>query len=172
MKKHEREIRELLEKMDTFLPDNPTPERSEREKEPKKKVVGVMPPAPRPIPIRPSQSVRFSKWLRAHKISTALACIIGGFALVITGLIINEFVARQNSSLLWVGQVFVAAGAILYLVPVLARFFSGRDLNDSDDGPKYWRGQATNEGFSWQSVQRWFQARKSGPGNDRKRNRW
>lgn len=174
MKKHEREIRELLEKMDTFLPDNPPAERGERE--PKKKVVGVMPPAPRPIPIRKSSSARFSSWLREHKISTGLACIMGGFVLVISGLIVREFIGRQNPGLL-VAQVFVAAGAILFLTPVFLRFFTGRDLSDSSDGPKMWRGQTVDEGFSWQSIRRWFQGRKrrtkNDPWNDKNRNnRW
>lgn len=175
MKKHEREIRELLEKMDTFLPDNPPAERAERE--PKKKVVGVMPPAPRPIPIRKSSSARFGSWLREHKISTGLACIMGGFALVIGGLIVREFLGRQNPGLL-VAQLMVAAGAIVFLIPVFMRFFTGRDLSDSNDGPKYWRGQAIDDGFGWQSIRRWFQSRKrpskKDQWNDRnnRNNRW
>ncbi len=171
MKKHEREIREILEKMDSFLPDSPPVERGERE--PKKKVVGVMPPAPRPIPIRKSSSARFTAWLREHKISTALACIIGGFALVIAGLII-----WQNFRINWLAQALVIAGAICYLLPVFMRFFTGRDLNDGENNSAYWRGQPVDEGFSWQTVKSWFQGRrrnsKKDPWNDRnnRNNRW
>jgi hypothetical protein len=159
MKKHEREIRELLEKMDNFLPDSPPAERSERE--PKKKVVSVMPPSPRPIPIRKKSSFNLGAWLREHKISTGLACLILGFALVISGLIVWE-----NFRVLWLAQALIAAGAIVYLLPVLLRFFTGRDLNDSNDGPKYWRSQQLDSGFSWQNIRRWFQGRKRRPSND------
>ncbi|MEI6045869.1 MAG: hypothetical protein WCS37_16090 [Chloroflexota bacterium] len=168
MKKHEREIRELLDKMDNFLPDSPPVERGERE--PKKKVVSVMPPVPQPIPIRKKSAFTPGAWLREHKISTGLACLILGFALVISGLIV-----WQNFPVLrWLAQALVAGGAIVYLLPVLLRFFTGRDLNDSNDGPKYWRGQSLDTGFSWQNVRRWFQGRKRRPNNDpwneRKRN--
>lgn len=152
MKKHEREIRELLEKMDNFLPDNPPVERTEREREPKKKVVGVMPPAPRPIPIRKKSSPGFGAWLRAHKISTALSCTILAFALAITGLIIGS-----NFRVTWLAQAFIAAGGIVFLLPLLFRFFTGRDLNDNVDSSQYWRGQALNDsGFTWQTVKGWF----------------
>jgi hypothetical protein len=162
MKKHEREIRELLEKMDSFLPDSPPVERTEREREPKKKVVGVMPPAPRPIPIRKKPSARFGSWLRAHKISTALACVILAFALAVTGLIIGS-----NFRSVWLAQAFIAAGAIVFLLPLLVRFFTGRDLNDDVDGSQHWRGQPLDDsGFSWQTVKGWFQKNRRRPSID------
>jgi hypothetical protein len=176
MKKHEREIRELLEKMDNFLPDNPPADRGAAEREPKKKVVGVMQPAPRPIPIRQSRSTRLRGWLREHRISTGLACIIGGFGLVIVGLIVKEFLGKQSAGLL-IAEILVAAGAILFLFPIFLRFFTGRDISDPDSGTQYWRGQALDDsGFTWQTVKRWFQGRKrptrtNNPWNNNDRNR-
>ncbi len=165
MKRHEREIRELLEKMDSFLPDSPPQERAS-EREPKKKVVGVMPPAARPIPIRKSNSARFGAWLREHHIGAGLTCIILAFVLAIGGMI----VLQNFRGAAIVGQIMVAVGALLFLYPILFRFFAGRDMNDSSEGPKYWRGQSVDDGFSWQTVRRWFQSRNR-PNNRNRQNR-
>jgi hypothetical protein len=135
MKKYEQEIRELLEKMDTFVPDASP---AEREREAKKKAVGVMPAAPIPITSRQLQSKGLSQWLRSHNISAGLAYLILSFGLVITGLILRQQV-DPNNILVIVAQVLGIIGIILYLMPIILRIVYGRDVNNTDT--KYWRGQ-------------------------------
>jgi hypothetical protein len=181
MKKYEREIRDLLEKMENFVPENPTPEKERpREREPEREVrrqrpVGVMPP--QPIPIRPRRSFfsRFGEWLDAHHVGLSLRLMLGGLGLVIIALIV-----RQNfgASWTWPAQILAAVGGIVFLMPVLVRFFRGKDI---DNGPQYWRGQVVeSEHFSWNSLRNWLGGkrnrrnnRNNNPWNDRdRRGRW
>ncbi|MDB5083030.1 MAG: hypothetical protein JWP00_4954 [Chloroflexi bacterium] len=178
MKKYEREIREILEKMDTFVPETPPAEKErsrerEQEREPRKRPVGVMPP--QPIPIRPRRSAlsRFNQWLAAHHISLSFRLMLGGLGLVIVALILLEYLPAMG----WLAQLVGALGAFVFLSPVLLRFFRGRDL-DSDSGNQYWRGQVVeSENFSWNSLRTWMGGRRKKPNrdpwNDRNRkNRW
>ncbi|HEX2911136.1 MAG TPA: hypothetical protein VH186_10040 [Chloroflexia bacterium] len=180
MKKYEREIRELLEKMESFVPENPTGEKErvrdrepERERESRKRSVGVMPPQPIPIRPRRSNTSNFSAWLNEHHVSVSLRWMLAGLGLVIVAMIIAE----NFGGLLWLAQLVGAIGGIVFLSPVLIRFFKGRDL---DDGQQYWRGQAVgSDGFSWTNVKSWFRGRGRGnrrsndPWNNRNRNnRW
>ena len=177
MKKYEREIREILEKMDTFVPESPPAEKErsrdrEPEREPRKRPVGVMPP--QPIPIRPRRSAlsRFNQWLASHHVSLSFRLMLGGLGLVIVALIVNEY-----TSLTWVAQLIGAIGAFVFISPVLLRFFRGKDL---DGGAQYWRGQAVeSDHFSWNSLRNWLGGRRKNPRdpwNDRNRknnnNRW
>ncbi len=166
MKKYEREIRDLLESMDSFVPDGPAQEKERtREREPEREVrrtrpVGVMPP--QPIPIRPRRSffARLGQWLTEHHVGLSLRLMLSGLGLVIIALII-----RQNfgNSVVWLAQIIGAVGALVFIAPVLVRFFKGRDLDNSND-PQYWRGQAVeSEHFSWGSLKKWL-----GGGNRRK----
>ncbi len=178
MKKYEREIRDLLDKMDTFVPETPTPDKErsrdrEPEREPRKRSVGVMPPQPIPIRPRRSASSRFGQWLADHQVSIALRYMLGGVGLVIAALII----AQNFKDLLWLSQLLGAVGGLLFLAPVLIRFFKGKDL---DEGPQHWRGETVgNEHFSWSSMKKWFGGRRkrnkgtNDPWNDRNRGgRW
>ena len=169
MKKYEQEIRELLDKLENFVPETPA---TEREREPKKKVVGVMPPAPKPIPLRLSPTARFSRWLRQRNISMGWVFIIFSFSCVIAGLIIHQMLPSLNV----LAQILAIVGAVSYLVPVLLRFFTGRDVNSD---PKYWRGQMLEDEpvFNWSKVRQWLggnkRNRSSNSWNDRNRsNRW
>lgn len=148
MKKYEREIRELLEKIDDFVPETAI---AEREREAKKKVTGVMPTPPNPIPIRPQSRQTFTQWLRARNLSGAWAFIIFGFACLVVALIINQELPQFKI----VAQVLGIVAAVAYLLPLLLRFFWGRDVNSD---PKYWRGQAVEEEpmFKWGNVKQWF----------------
>jgi len=176
MKKYEREIREILEKMDTFVPESPPADKErsrdrEPEREPRKRPVGVMPP--QPIPIRPRRSAlsRFNQWLAAHHVSLSFRLMLGGLGLVIVALVVNEYLPNMT----WLAQLIGAIGAFVFVSPVLMRFFRGRDV---DSGPQFWRGQAVeSDHFSWESLRNWLggRRRKSSrdPWNDRNRkNRW
>lgn len=175
MKKYEREIREILEKMDTFVPETPPAEKErnrdrEPEREPRKRLVGVMPP--QPVPIRPRRSAlyRFNQWLTAHKIGLSFRLMLTGLGLVIVALIINEYLPGMP----WLAQLIGAIGAFVFVSPVLIRFFRGRDL---DGGQQYWRGQTVeSDHFSWNSLRNWLGGRRKSsrdPWNDRNRkNRW
>ncbi len=164
MKKYEKEIREILEKMDSFVPEAPAPER-EREKEPKKKPtnVSVMPVTP-PRPIRPKTTTytRFRQWLRDHKITGSLAYLIFGFFFMICGMI-----ALQNfGSVRIVGEVLVLVGFALYIAPVFIRFFGfGAMLNDE---PQFWRGDMVNRDpiFSWKNLKGLFTGKRNRGNND------
>jgi len=172
MKKYEKEIREILDKMDSFVPEAPAQER-EREKEPKKKPtnVSVMPVTP-PRPIRPktTTSTRFRQWLRDHKITGSLAYLIFGFFFMICGMI-----SMQNfGSVHIVGEVLVLLGFVLYIAPVFIRFFGyGAMLNDD---PQFWRGELVNREpmFSWKNLKSLITGKRKGRDNDpwNKRNRW
>jgi hypothetical protein len=176
MKKYEREIREILEKMDTFVPESPPADKErsrdrEPEREPRKRPVGVMPP--QPIPIRPRRSAlsRFNQWLAAHHVSLSFRLMLSGLGLVIVALVVNEYLPNMT----WLAQLIGALGAFVFVSPVLMRFFRGRDV---DSGPQIWRGQAVeSDHFSWESLRNWLggRRRKSSrdPWNDRNRkNRW
>lgn len=165
MKKYEREIRELLEKMDAFVPDSPTPEKErirerepEREREPRRPVISVM-PTQQPIPIRPRRTAvqRLMKWFTDHQVNKGLQIMLAGLVLVILALIIRQNIPDAK----WVAQIIGAIGGIIFAGPVILRFLRGKDL---DDGPKMWRGQQTEtEDFSWSGLRRWF-----GKGSDKK----
>ncbi len=176
MKKYEREIREILEKMDTFVPENPPAEKErnrdrEPEREPRKRSVGVMPP--QPVPIRPRRSAlsRFNQWLSAHQIGFSFRLMMAGLGLVIVALIISEY----RPGMPWLAQLIGAIGAFVFVSPVLLRFFRGRDV---DSGPQSWRGQVVeSDHFSWNSLRTWLGGRRKKssrtPWNDRNRNnRW
>ncbi len=181
MKKYEREIRELLDKLDTFVPDSPATEKERpKEREPEREVrrprpVGVMPP--QPIPIRPRRSMmsRIGTWLTEHQIGMSLRLMLGGLGLVIVALIIRQY---TGSSLNWLSQLLAAAGAIVFLTPVLMRFFRGKSLDG--DSTAYWRGQSVeSEHFSWGSFRKWIggnkrnRRNKNNPWDDRNRpGRW
>jgi len=177
MKKYEREIREILEKMDTFVPETPPAEKErnrdrEPEREPRKRSVGVMPP--QPIPIRPHRSAlyRFNQWLSAHQIGFSFRLMLGGLGLVIVALIINEYLPGMP----WLAQLIGAIGAFVFVSPVLLRFFRGRDMDAN--GQQFWRGQSVeSDHFSWNSLRNWLGGRRKkssrDPWNDRNRNnRW
>jgi hypothetical protein len=177
MKKYEREIREILEKMDTFVPETPPAEKErsrdrEPEREPRKRPVGVMPP--QPIPIRPRHSAfsRFNQWLAAHNVSFSFRLMLAGLGLVIAALIVHEYLPAMS----WLAQLLGALGALVFLSPVLFRFFRGRDLDSS--GTDYWRGQPVDStNFSWNSLRSWVGGRRKkssrDPWNDRNpKNRW
>lgn len=174
MKKYEREIRDLLEQLDTFVPDNPAPDKErsrdrEPEREPRKRSVGVMPPQP-PIPIRSRRSTtsRFSQWLTNAKVSAGLRMMLGGLFLVILALVI----AQNFRDLTPIAQIIGAIGGMVFLMPVLFRFFRGKEM---DSGPDYWRGQEVqSESFSWSSLRTWWRGRGNrrggnDPWNDRNR---
>lgn len=179
MKKYEREIRELLDKMDVFVPENPGQEKDrsrdkEPEREPRKRSVGVM---PQPTPIRPRRSAasRFGQWLTDNHVNTSMRLMLGGLGLVIIAFVILQLL---GSPWLWLAQLLGALGGFLFVSPVLLRFFGGKDV---DSGPQYWRGQAVeNDSFSWRSFRNWLGGRRNrnnkrgnDPWNDRNRNnRW
>jgi hypothetical protein len=178
MKKYEREIRDLLEKMENFVPENPTPEKERpREREPEREVrrqrpVGVMPP--QPIPIRPRRSflTRVGQWLDTHHVGLALRLMLVGLAFVITGLIILD---NFGPGWAWLAQGLAALGGLIFLTPVLVRFFRGRDI---ESGSQYWRDQVVeSDSFSWNSLRNWFGGKnKQRKGNknpwDDRRGRW
>ncbi|MBN9391387.1 MAG: hypothetical protein J0I20_25375 [Chloroflexi bacterium] len=178
MKKYEREIREILEKMDTFVPDSPPAEKErnrdrEPEREPRKRSVGVMPPQPVPIRPRRSATYRFNQWLTSHHIGFSFRLMLAGLGLVIVALIINEYLPGMP----WLAQLIGAIGAFVFVSPVLIRFFRGRDL---DNDQKYWRGQVVeSDSFSWSSLRNWLGGRRKSSrdpwkNNNRNRNnnRW
>ncbi len=179
MKKYEREIRDLLDKLDTFVPESPAPDKErnrdrEPEREPRKRSVGVMPAQPIPIRPRRSRMSGFSQWLTEHKVNSSLRLMLTGLGLVILALIIHENVRLQ--SLTWMVQLLGAIGGLVFLSPVLIRFFRGTSLDS--DANQYWRGQSVeSEHFSWSSLKNWFGSRRGskGPGKDPfkdRNNRW
>ena len=175
MKKYEREIREILEKMDTFVPESPPAEKErsrdrEPEREPRKRSVGVMPPQPTPIRAKRSALSRFNQWLAAQHVSLSFRLMLSGLGLVIVALIVHEYLP----GLTWMAQLIGAIGAFVFVSPVFLRFFRGKDL---DSGTQFWRGQTTeSDHFSWASLRNWFGGRKKSsrdPWNDRNhKNRW
>lgn len=178
MKKYEQEIRELLEKMDreSFVQENPT---GERERDPRRKVVGVVPPAPRPL--RPKQTIRqrFTHWLADHNINRGLAWMLGGYAVAISGMVLAGEVLRNNASFFWIVQVLLAIGGLMFLTPVAVRFFTGQDINNN---AKTWRGEVVNDEpiFTWSKVKQWFSSGRNNngrgggrdPWNNRRNDRW
>jgi hypothetical protein len=172
MKKYEKEIREILEKMDTFIPETPSQEK-EREREPKKKPtnIGVLQPMP-PRPIRAKQSFGsgFNKWLRDNKITGSLAYLISGFFFIILGLMVRE----NFSSIQIVAQLLVLTGFVLYIAPIFIRFFGGNP--DKDSSTQYWRGDLVEHDsvFTWQKLKSLISGGRKRGGNDpwNRRNRW
>ena len=154
MKKYEREIRELLDKMDTFVPENPTPEKErnrerEPEREPRKRPVGVMPPQPIPIRSKRPAPTGFRQWLLDHKIGPSMQMILGGLLLVVLALIV-----WQQTHIDWLAQLLGTLGGLVFLGPVLVRFFGGKYM---DEDGQYWRGQQVGEGgFNWAMMRGWF----------------
>ena len=138
MKKYEQEIRELLDKLENFVPETTA---SEREREAKKKVVGVMPPAPKPLSPRGRGRTGggFGQWLRAHNLSVGIGYLIMSFGLLVVALIINQ---QAPSGFKIIAQILAVVAAVIYLLPIILRVFMGRDINS--DG-KYWRGQSVEE---------------------------
>lgn len=174
MKKYEREIRDLLENLDSFVPDGPPPEKERpREREPEREVrrtrpVGVM---PQPVPIRPRRSLggRINEWLTEHHVGAGLRWMLAGIGLLVVAMIIWQ----NFPGIGWVAQIIGALGGLVFLSPLLVRFFAGKDLDN--DNQSYWRGQAVSDDkFNWNSVKSWFGRKKpNDPWNDRnKRNRW
>jgi hypothetical protein len=177
MKKFEKEIRDLLDNLDNFVPDGPPPDKErarEREREPEREVrktrpVGVM---PQPVPIRPKRTTsgRLNAWLTEHHIGRGLRWMLGGLLVVCAAMVIGQL---SNGSLLWLAQIVGAIGGLMFLAPLFSRFFKGKEM---DEGPQYWRGQAVeNDSFSWGSVKGWFNRGKRDKNNwdDRnRRNRW
>jgi hypothetical protein len=173
MKKYEKEIREILEKMDSFVPEAP-PQEKEREREPKKKPtnIGILHPVP-PRPIRAKQSfgTRFRNWLRTNNITGSLAYLVGGFALMIAGLIILE----NFRGITIVAQLLVLAGFICYIAPIFIRFFGGDP--DRGSSPKYWRGMEVEHEsvFTWKKFKGLFTGKRGRDKNDpwnNRNNRW
>ncbi len=167
MKKYEREIRELLDKLDTFVPENPTPDKErsrEREREPeretRKRPVGVMPPQPVPIRPRLSPYTRFRRWLETSRVSVSLQFMVGGLLILALALMVLEF---GGGSMLWLAQLIGAIGGLVFLWPIGARFFTGQDLDEHTQDN--WRGQPTGgkRGFKFS---RWFRGNKSKNPND------
>ena len=160
MKKYEREIRELLDNLDAFVPEGSPSEKDkenkdrnrEREPEVRKRPVGVMPPQPIPINSRRPKSGGLRHWLTEHNVSTALQLMVGGLLLVAVAFIITDL---AGNSWLWLAQIVGAIGGIVFLSPLLIRFFTGSSIGE--DSQQYWRGQPIEtESFSWDSVKRMF----------------
>ncbi len=169
MNKYEKEIRELLEKMENFVPDTPA---QEPDREPKRKPtnISVMQSAqPRPLRPKARTSSRFRQWLREHNITGSLAYLIAGFAFMIAGMITLQYFSNVRI----VSEVLVLAGFVLYVAPIFVRFFGG-DVDSS--GPAMWRGEAINNDsmFTWKRLKGLFGGRRGGGGNDpwNRRNRW
>lgn len=138
MKKYEQEIRELLDKLENFVPETTA---SEREREAKKKVMGVMPPTSiKPLSPRDrSRAGGFGQWLRAHNLNVGIGYLIMSFGLLIVALIINQ---QAPPSFRIVAQVLGVVAAIIYILPVVLRVFTGRDVNAEG---KYWRENSVEE---------------------------
>ncbi|MEI7553716.1 hypothetical protein [Candidatus Chlorohelix sp.] len=174
MKKYEKEIREILEKMDTFIPETPSQEK-EREREPKRKPtptnIGVLQPMPpRPIRAKHSFGAGFGKWLREHKITGSLAYLIFGFFFIILGLMVSE----NFSSIQIVAQLLALTGLALYIAPIFIRFFGGNP--DKDSTTQYWRGDLVEQDsvFTWKKLKSLIRGGRNRGKNDpwNRRNRW
>lgn len=177
MKKYEQEIRELLEKMDreSFVQENPA---GERERDARRKAAGVVPPAPRPLRPKQSAGQRFSGWLADHNINRGFAWMLGGYAVAIVGMILWGEVIRTNSQF-WIVQVLLAVGGLMFLAPVVFRFFTGQDISN---GPKVWRGEVVNDEpiFTWRKLKQLLgggrnKGRGNGgrdPWNNRRNDKW
>lgn len=176
MKKYEKEIREILDKMDSFVPDVPAQEK-EREKEPRRKPtnIGVIQPPPPPRPIRAKQSAgtRFRAWLRANNITGSLGYQMLGFVFLIGSLMLLENV--RNISI--IAQILALIGFALYISPLAIRFFGGNP--DRDPSNKTWRGSVIENDsiFTWKKLKSVFTSKPDKPKNDpwnknNRNNRW
>ena len=130
MQRYEREIREILEKLDTFVTETP-PEHKDRsrerglERDPHSRPVGVPHLSSSPSHTRFPTLSRSTEWLTSRKVSFYFRLMLGGLGLVLVALLINEYLPN----LTWVVPLVGGLGAFIFISPVLARFFRDRDLD-------------------------------------------
>ena len=174
MKKYEREIREILEKMDSFVNESPSQER-DRELKRKPTNIGVMSQTtPRPIFPKMRASDRLKKWMREHSITGNLSYMLLGFIFMISGLMVLDLLGGAVFTFL--AQVLVLIGFGLYVAPVFIRFFGGgkRPFN----GSQIWRGEIVQDEpvFTWKKLKGWITGSRKGKGkppwDGKNRNRW
>jgi hypothetical protein len=160
MKKYEKEIRDLLEKIEkeSFIPETP---KSDRPSDSRSRT--SPPPPPRPIRPKQSNTARVGKWMNDHGVYRSGMYMMIGYFLVIGALVINTEFIRGAGSLYWLVQAMAALGGILFIAPVVTRFFTGRSM---DTQPKMWRGEFINDepAFTWQKVKQWFSGNRNNRG--------